>query len=102
MQARTKFFLGLFPAVMLIIVAEATIPALIASLAVWTIGLDGFQAGGMYFVFWVATFIAILTMSIYAIGAVGVEMGVINPQEDGKVRPMQNIASVIPIRRGPN
>ena len=102
MQKRTKFFLGLFPAVMLIIVAEATIPALIASLAVWMIGLDGFQSSGMYFVFWVVTFVAILVMSIYAIGAVGTEMGASVPHGDERVPPMQNIAPAVPIRRGPN
>ncbi|MDO8492318.1 MAG: hypothetical protein Q7S34_01595 [bacterium] len=102
MNKRTKFYLGMVPFVMLVIVAEATVPTLIAQLAVWMAGLEGLSAGFLGFVFWVATFVAILTVSIYAVGAVGTEMGVFVPQGNRNVPPMPNIAPVHPIRRGPN
>lgn len=102
MQNRTKFFLALIPAVLMAVVAEATIPSLIAKLAMWVIGSSTGFGIFLAVAFWVATFVAILATSILAGMAVGVEMGVIIPQGNRNVPPMQNIAPVHPIRRGPN
>ncbi|KKU81965.1 MAG: hypothetical protein UY07_C0006G0045 [Parcubacteria group bacterium GW2011_GWA1_47_8] len=85
MNVKTKFSLALIPAVLFVIVAEATIPALIARLAMWA---------GAYKVFAVllgiATFVAILLTSIFAILAVDAEMMVTTKTGDDKVVPLRS------------